>query len=64
MLEQSSADVIDLLDARFGELGKATRMATNNTAAPPSNSRAMLRYVIVVHATWIPDLRFAEDTFA
>jgi hypothetical protein len=25
--------------------------------------RATLRYVMVVHATWTPDLRFTEDTW-
>jgi hypothetical protein len=33
-------------------------------ARPAKINRATLRYVTVVHATWIPGLRFAEDTWA
>jgi hypothetical protein len=42
--------------------GKATRMAMNITAAAAMISSATLRYVTVVHATWIPGLRLTEDT--
>jgi hypothetical protein len=44
--------------------GKATRMATKKIAHTARTSRATLRYVIVVHAMWIPGLRLLEDTFA
>jgi hypothetical protein len=44
--------------------GKIKRTATTNTIAPATTRSATLRYVIVFHATWIPDLRFDEDTFA
>src|SRR5579863_9798989 len=37
-------------------------MATKNTAATARISRITLRYVTVVHATWIPGLRLSDDT--
>ena len=43
--------------------GNATRMAMKSTARTARISRATLRYVTVVHATWMPGLRLAEDTF-
>jgi len=43
--------------------GNATRIAMKNTAATARISSATLRYVTVVHATWIPGLRLGEDTW-
>jgi hypothetical protein len=39
-------------------------MEKKKPAATARNNSARLRYVTVVHATWRPGLRLAEDTLA
>src|ERR1700733_15190441 len=38
-------------------------MATKKITTTARTISATLRYVMVVHATWTPDLRFTEDTW-
>jgi hypothetical protein len=42
--------------------GNTARMEMNITANIAMINSTMLRYVTVVHATWIPGLRLSEDT--